>query len=231
MTKDKSKIHFVLVAGFSSDHKEAYGLKNSLMKLGYSAYAISFYGKDYMDDFTYLTREQCIANVSQYIDDCCEECDEVYGIGISLGGCLLLEYAKNKSRLKGVVSIGTPFKLKKRFLITIAQFMLPVFYPAWKRLQKVKKLRLSPVGAGKEMISYMEHEFIQGLEKVKTPVLFLQSKKDKVTDWHALEENFGKIGSPIKEIEYFHNGRHVIDHDPDLVAGMCLEFFEKNSII
>jgi esterase/lipase len=227
MTTDKSKIHFVLIAGFSSDHKEAYGLKHSLMKLGYSAYAISFYGKDYIDDFTNVTKEQCIANVCQYIDDCCDQYDEVYGIGISLGGSLLLEYAKNKSRLKGMVSIGTPFKLKKRGLISIAQFLLPIFYPVWRRLQKIKKLRLSPVGAGKEMIGYMENEFLLNLDKVKTPVLFLQSKKDKVTDWHALEDNFAKVGSPIKEIEYFHNGRHVIDHDPDLVRDMSLEFLKK----
>lgn len=56
MTKDKSKIHFVLIAGLSSDHKEAYGLKHCLIERGYSAYAISFYGKDYIDDFTYLTK-------------------------------------------------------------------------------------------------------------------------------------------------------------------------------
>lgn len=140
---------------------------------------------------------------------------------------MLLEYAKTQSGLKGIVSIGTPFKLRKRKLISIAQFFLPIFYPVWRRLQRIKRLRLSPVGAGNEMINYMETEFLQDLEKVKTPVLFLQSKKDKVTDWYALEENFGKIGSDIKEIEYFHNGRHVIDHDPDLVTDMSLEFLKK----
>ena len=227
MTENKSKIHFILIAGFSSDHKEAYGLKKSLLDLGYSSYAISFYGKEYVDDFTHITKEQCIGNVCDYIDECLEKYDEVYGIGISLGGALLLEYAKTRAGLKGIVSVGTPFKLQNRRLIALAQFTLPVFYPIWKRLQKIKKLRLSPVGAGREMIGYMENEFLQNLEKVKTPVLFLQSKKDKVVDWKALEENFGKIGSEMKEIEYFHNGRHVIDHDPDLVAGMALQFLRR----
>jgi len=226
-TIDKSKIHFVLIAGLSSDHKEAYGLKASLKKLGYSAYAISFYGKDYMDDFTNLTAAQCVENISKYIDDCCQTYDTVYGIGISLGGALLLEHAKTNNNLKGIVSVGTPFKLKKRELISVAQFLLPLFYPVWRRLQKIKRLRLSPVGAGNAMINYMENEFLQGLNKVQTPTLFLHSKKDRVSDWTVLEKNVDRMSGAHTEIEFFHNGRHVIDHDPDLVVKMALDFLLK----
>jgi len=225
METDKAKIHFVLIAGFSSDHKEAYGLKASLIKQGYSAYALSFYGNGYRDDFTTLTAAECVGNISAYIDDCCTKYEQVYGIGISLGGALLLEHAKTSRNLEGIVSIGTPFKLKKRSLISIAQFLLPLFYPVWRRLQKIKRLRLSPVGAGNVMISYMEHEFLQGLETIQTPTLFLHSKRDRVSDWHAGPEYFAKVGSEKKEIEFFDNGRHVIDHDPDSIAGMALEFF------
>ena len=48
---DKSKIHFVLVAGFSSDHFEAIPLQKSLEKLGFSTDITSFYGEEYIDDF------------------------------------------------------------------------------------------------------------------------------------------------------------------------------------
>jgi len=226
-TADKSKIHFVLIAGLSSDHKEAYGLKTSLKNQGYSAYAISFYGKDYRDDFTDLTAKECIDNISTYINECCEQYDEVYGIGISLGGALLLEHAKTNTNLKGIVSIGTPFKLNKRRIISIAQFLLPLFYPIWRRLQKIKRLRLSPVGAGNAMINYMENEFLQRLDRVQTPVLFLHSKKDRVSDWTVLEENVARLTGAHTEIEYFKNGRHVIDHDPDLVVQMALDFLLK----
>jgi esterase/lipase len=229
MIADTSRIHFVLVAGFSSDHKESYGLKHVLLNLGYSAYAVSFYGKDYQDDFTHITKAECIQNLTDYINDCCAQYDEVYGIGISLGGALLLEHAKTHTNLKGIVSIGTPFKLKHRWLISIADFLLPVIYPLWRRLQKIKRLRITPIGAGKEMVGYMENEFLQNLDRIETPVLFLQSKKDSVTDWHTLETNITKIKSPIKEIEYFTNGSHVIDHDPALVTEMALKFLKKLS--
>jgi len=225
METDKAKIHFVLIAGFSSDHKEAYGLKASLIKQGYSAYALSFYGNGYRDDFTTLTAQECVSNISAYIDDCCAKYEQVYGIGISLGGALLLEHAKTNRNLEGIVSIGTPFKLKKRPLISIAQFLLPLFYPAWRRLQKIKRLRLSPVGAGNVMINYMEHEFLEGLDQVQTPVLFLHSKKDRVSDWQVLPAFFAQVGSERKELEFFDNGRHVIDHDPDSISSMALEFF------
>lgn len=225
METNTAKIHFVLVAGFSSDHKEAYGLKASLLNCGYSAYALSFYGNGYRDDFTTLTAAECVSNISAYIDECCEKYEKVYGIGISLGGALLLEHAKTNRNLEGIVSIGTPFKLKKRWMISIAQFLLPLFYPAWRRLQKIKRLRLSPVGAGNVMIDYMEHAFLEGLDQVHTPVLFLHSKKDRVSDWRVLPEFFTQVGSEKKELEFFDNGRHVIDHDPDSIAGMALEFF------
>ena len=223
---DKSKIHFVLVAGFSSDQRETLPLKKSLEKLGFSADAISFYGEGHLDDFTELTIEQCIANVSSVIDRCAEQYGAVYAIGISLGGALLLEHAKHPANLKGLVSIGTPFKLNNKFWISIGQIFLPLFYFAWKRMQKIKRLRLNPLGATNMVMDYLENSLPKNLDCVKIPVLLLHSKKDEVTDYSVLPEYLNKIASEKKQIQFFDNGNHVIDNDPDLVIKYVLDFFE-----
>ena len=225
MKKDKSKVHFVLVAGFSSDSEETFWLRDILREKGYGVTAISFYGSELRTEFKSLTEEECIRNLDAVINNVSEKSEAVFGIGISLGGALLLEHAKTHKNLAGIASVGTPFRLKNRKLIGIAQkVIIPLIYPAWKHLQKRDRLRLSPLGAGRMSINYMENGFLKNLERIETPILFLHSKKDRVTDWRAMEEYLPKIGSARKKILYFDNGNHVINYSP-LIIEKTLEFF------
>lgn len=229
MIVEKSKIHFVLVAGFSSDNLEAIKLKKSFDKAGFGSDAISFYGEKYIDDFTDLKISDCVANVSNFINRCAEKNENVYGIGISLGGALLLEHAKWHDNLKGAASIGTPFKLKNKFWINIGLKFLPFFYFIWKRMQKIKFLRLNPLGSTKIVIDYLEIELPKKLNLIKTPVLLLHSKKDPVSDYKILPKYLSFISSEKKKITYFENGNHVIDQNPDLVVQYISDFFNVNS--
>jgi len=88
---DKEKTHFVLVAGFSADHLESEALGRSVEKRGFSTEVISFYGEGYIDDFSHLKISDCHQNISKVIDRAKEKYENVFGIGISLGGALLLE--------------------------------------------------------------------------------------------------------------------------------------------
>jgi len=223
---DKLKIHFVLVAGFSSDYLEVMGLKKSLEKNGFSANAISFYGEGYIDDFTNLKISDCIANVSKVINMCAEQYENVFSIGISLGGALLLEYAKYSDNLKGIASIGTPFKLNNKVWINFGQKFLPSIYFFWKRLQKIKCLRLNPIGATNMVMEYLETGLPKNLNLIKTPILLLHSKKDSVSDYKVLPEYLNMISSAKKKIIFFKNGNHVVDHDPDSLIKYVLDFLE-----
>jgi esterase/lipase len=226
MNGEKSKIHFVIVAGLSADNKEALGFKDILERDGYGAEAISFYGEKYVDDFTGMKIDECIRNVSAIIDRAAEKYEYVYGVGISLGGSLLLEHAKKSGNLDGIASIGTPVKLKKRLLVTFVQKIYPFVYPIWRRLQKIKKLRLMPIGAGNMVIEYIEKDFVKNLDSVKTPTLLLHSKKDDVSDYRVMPRFLEKISSEKKQIRFFNNGRHVIDEDLFAVVNNILEFFK-----
>jgi len=226
MDQESSRPHFVLVAGYSADEQEALVLKESLEKMGFSADAISFYGEGYIDDFTDLKISDCIKNISGLINRRAEEVENVFGIGISLGGALLLEHAKKYSNLKGITSIGTPFCLSNVKWIKFGQLFLPLFYFVWRQLQKSKRLRLSPLGATKIVVDYLEKDLPINLGAIHVPVLLLHSKKDPVSDFRVLPDYLGQIASRKKKIIFFEKGNHVIAHDAELLVRYSLDFFE-----
>ncbi len=225
MSTPHDKICFLLLPGFSPDYKPVLTLKRALEKRGYAAIANNFFGDLVVDDFKKLTIKQCQKNISDIINQACLKYDRVIGIGVSLGGALLLEHAKTTNNLYGIVSIGTPFKLKYRRLMRIGEFLLPIAYPIWKLFEKIKRLRLLPIGAEPVVVQYLENDFLQKLENVQVPVLFLHSKKDLVTDYRALPEFTGKISSQHKKIILSENGNHVINHDPEFIFEQSAHFF------
>jgi esterase/lipase len=216
----------VLVAGFSADNLEAVKLKKNLEEEGFSADAVSFYGEDYRDDFTDLKISDCIANISELINKRTSQYEEVFGIGISLGGSLLLEHAKKYNNLKGIAGIGVPFKLRKIKLINIGQKFLPLILPIWNRLQKIKKLRLSPIGSVNTTIEYLEGEALKNLNYIQTPVLLIHSKKDPVSDYKVIQKFFDIIPGTRKKMIFFDNGNHVVDHDFNSIVKHTLDFFD-----
>ena len=225
---DKEKTHFVLVAGFSADHLESEALGRSVEKRGFSTEVISFYGEGYIDDFSHLKISDCHQNISKVIDRAKEKYENVFGIGISLGGALLLEHAKYKNNLRGIASIGTPFKLINSRWIHFGENFLPVINLVWKRLQKIKRFRLSPIGATPMAMDYMEKDLLENLERIQSPVLLLHSKEDLVSDYRVLPKFLEMLGSEKKKITFFENGGHVIDDDPDLVIKYIFDFFAIN---
>lgn len=226
MNSLNQKICFILLPGFSPDVVSVLGLKRILEQRGYDAIAANFYGDiDVSDsDFSILRAEQCVRSVSKIINDAAKKYERVFGIGVSLGGALLLEHAKKFGNITGITSIGTPFKLKKRFLMRLGQKAVFFVYPLWKRFQKKKEWRLFPIGAGNMIIEYLENDFLKNLELIKTPTLFLHSKKDRITDYLALSEFSSKISTKY-EIAFFENGNHVLDRNPELILKYALDFF------
>ena len=136
-----------------------------------------------------------------------------------------MQYAKRSDDLKGIASIGTPFRLNNKTWINLGQIFLPIMNPFWRRLQKIKRLRLSPIGATNIVMEYLQKDFLIDINLIKTPVIFLHSKKDPVSDYKVLPGYLGLISSAKKEIKFFENGNHVIDHDCDLVISYILDFF------
>lgn len=227
MTNNKN-ICFILLPGLAPDAFPVLGLKKVLEDYGYTTISSNFFGNMEVSDFSKLSLDECMKNISKIIKNALAKYDKVFGIGISLGGAFFLEYAKRNNDLDGIISIGTPFKIRHRKLLQfINDLAIPIIYPLWNKLQQIKKLRLLPIGAGEMTVRYLEGKFLEHLENIKTPVLFLHSKKDRVTDYKALAEFSKKISSQINETIFFDNGNHVIDNDPQKVIAYVLNFINK----
>jgi esterase/lipase len=224
----KNDLCFIILPGFAPDDFPAQAIKKSLHKQGYKAIAANFWGTFKVDNFSDLTIEQCQAGVAKLIKDTAKEYKHVIGVGISVGGALLLEYAKNNNHLDCLVSIGTPFKLKNRRLIKLGFILYPGINLFWQRAQKIKAWRLLPIACAKMVVDYLEGDFLKNLEKIKTPTLLMQSKHDFITDWCVVDNFLNKLSSKNKQVVYFESNNHVIEYDGTIIL-KTLESFKKNN--
>jgi esterase/lipase len=222
--ENKNEVCFILLPGFAPDFFPVQGIMQLLIDSGFTARASNFWGDGEVKDFSKLTLPQVKLGVSQLIEQTAKKYKYIVGIGISLGGALLIEHAKSLDNLSCIVSIGTPFKLRNRFLIKLGFGVYPFIYFFWKYLQKIKRFRLSPIGCARVVIDFFEGDFIKNLAAVKTPILLLHSQKDYVTDGSVVPEFFEKIGSLNKELKYFKSSNHVIEYNSPLIVDTLIDF-------
>ena len=111
---ENSSACFIILPGFAPDNMPGLHLKEILEEKGFAAIATNFYGERSVEDFSLLSIEDCQKNIADLISTSKKRYKNVFGIGISLGGALLLEYAKKENGLDAIVSIGSPFKLKNK---------------------------------------------------------------------------------------------------------------------
>jgi len=93
-------------------------------------------------------------------------------------------------------------------------------------LTKIKCLRLLPLGFAPLMIHYFEHEFLQQMEKINSPILLLHSKNDSITFSSAVPDFFRQISSNKKELIFSENGGHAIDYDTEFIFQKTAKFFD-----
>ncbi len=210
------KTCFILLPGFAPDNYPVLELKDKLNKLGYTAVASNFWGVELVSDFSKLTSEQCKKGIADIITKLSKKYEIIIGIGISLGGALLMEHAKSFTNLDCVVSIGTPFKLKNKRLMSLGFALYPLAYIYWNILRALR-LRPTPIPAARAMVDYMTVDFVKDLDKIKTPLLLIHSKHDLVTDVSVIPFFMKKISSQHKKIIYLDNISHAIGYNNDII--------------
>ncbi len=161
---NKKDICFLLLPGFAPDAIPVLGIKAHLEEMGYNAVATNFWGNFLLQDFSKLTIENCKEGIAKQIDELSAQYTHVIGIGVSLGGALLLEYAKENNKLHCIISIGTPFELKQKFLIKVGFALYPIFLWRWKFLQRFKSQRPIPLPAAPMVARYLTGDFLKNME-------------------------------------------------------------------
>lgn len=166
--------------------------------------------------------------VEKGILDFSKEVNEVFVVGISLGGNLALKVAaKHPKVIKGIVTIESPMRIKNQYITRAAlPFAQLAGFKYWNKqyLKKVKHpekeivfdqgvLDKMPLNNIAQIIDFLENK--QGfLKKVKCDVLIIQSENSSLVTKDSAQKFYNAISSQRKEIFNHNNIYHAFLSEP-----------------
>lgn len=143
-----------------------------------------------------------------------QECDEVFAVGLSMGGILSLYLARFYG-IKGVVSLSSPMKIYGRSAcIAFIQryFRSYILHKPEKDDLNIISYDKSPVKSIYELFRLIR--YVKGnLRRINKPILIMQSYKDKTVEPVSANIIYNRIGSLDKSIVYLHESGHIITCD------------------
>ncbi len=160
-----------------------------------------------------------------------EGCDEVFLIGLSMGG-LLMALTALKRPCGGLILLNTPFVM--RAYLNIAAFISPLFpYALFTSPRCPDPYSQGYHGAPTRRlkdVNKLARLAARGLPAIACPVLAIQSKKDSRVNLRSV--SIIQAGLPsTPEIVWLENSPHGCTYGPEktLVADKCLEFIQRCS--
>ncbi|MGF7186741.1 carboxylesterase [Desulfitispora alkaliphila] len=231
----------LLVHGFTGSPAEMRYLGEALNDQGYTVYGVLLAGHGETPEAMKESNWQhWYESVRKGIEYLAEECEEVFVIGLSMGGLLSLRAAAiNKEvKLKGVVSICAPIYLqdKKSYLTPVAQYFKPYYRKKISSKDEALnkdndrftyfQIPLSCVASLVNLIKKTKGEF----SRIDLPTLVIQSEIDPVVVPKSGDYIFNKVGTEKKQLIWLKRSGHLatIDVERELVATEIIKFISKN---
>lgn len=179
--------------------------------------------------------------------DVSQKWDYVFVGGLSMGGQLAL-YLASKYKVKGVITIGTPLKIKIPFIIRYLSHLLQYIpYNISKKntfsSERIKKINLSRKGAYRNfpISSVAQVCFLtrktrrKYIQHISSPILLIQSTADHVVPNYNLDIFQKKLKTQKEDIHimWAKDSYHLVnlDHSKLAVFHRIYEFIQKYSII
>ncbi len=163
-----------------------------------------------------------------------ETCDEVFMIGHSLGGALVLHVAAHEE-VAGVVPICAPLHLHPwlKPAVSIGKYLLPLV-PTLREDVRDREARhrytrdvyrWTPLHPVESMVRYLPMLKTE-LQRITAPSLIITSVHDHVVPARDGREIYKLIGSREKHLVTLHHSYHVVmkDHDREEVFDKTLAF-------
>ncbi|SFS32047.1 alpha/beta hydrolase [Marininema halotolerans] len=145
--------------------------------------------------------------------------EEIFAVGLSMGGCLALNLARTEP-LAGVVPLCAPIWLKdKRAHLTgLFHYVMPYQKRGGGKPQHIEdylvaydRTPLKCVASLRKFIRYLRPR----LPEVKVPALVVQAEKDETVIPKSASYIYEAIGSEVKDIRWFANSGHIITVDKE----------------
>jgi len=175
------------------------------------------------EDLAKTSPDDWYKSVETGILEMAKEVKDVYVVGISLGGNFALKVAaKYPDKVRGVVLIESPMRIKNQYITRAAiPFAQLLGFRYWKK-QYLKKLThpdkeivfdqgvldRMPLNNIAQVIDFLENR--QGfLKKVKCDVLIIQSENSSLVTRSSAQQFYDLIPTKRKEIFYHNNIYHA----------------------
>ncbi len=161
-------------------------------------------------------------------------CDQVFVIGLSMGGLTALLLAANNP-VAGVVVMSTPGIYRDQRRMRLARYL-------WRLKPLLGKpeaetadeswpsYRLYPVRAAGELLAYID-AMVEALPGVTAPALLMHAVGDAAVRPENLDYIYENIGSVVKRKVWIERGGHVMteDIDKERVYQEVIDFLTKTA--
>ncbi len=165
--------------------------------------------------------------------------EQVYAVGLSMGGLLAIHAGLHIPQLGGVVSINAP--IINRFWAAAGMVLAPALQWVFPYFPKPKPAGRSElpnrfdysVYPLKALCSMLELRQLvkKEISRLTTPVLVIQSQKDESVDPRSLEWLAQRIVGAPQDTLWLENSGHIATMGPEreLLAGKIVEFILRYS--
>lgn len=223
---DKDSVVIICPGWFmSKDSKHFLKIAEDLAK-DFDIIAMDFRGHGKSDGFYTFTAKEGLdlAAVVNYSKNSCHY-NNIYLLGFSLGGAMVLIGAANNEDIKKVIAVSAPTEFMK---IENHMYSPDAWIPTL--FQKFEPLRWLTIRPGFPF--YKKEKPIDIVHKINAPTLFIAGEKDPtVFPWHT--ENLYKAAKCKKDYKLFKNARHAEDlytDFPDEFIKVCIKWFRQDEL-
>ncbi|KUO77526.1 MAG: hypothetical protein APF77_13840 [Clostridia bacterium BRH_c25] len=224
----------LLIHGFTGTPSEVRILGEFLRDKGYTVRGILLkgHGTTPEDMKKYNYRDWIRGTVEGY-KSLKQECDEVFAVGLSMGGLLSLYLARNYD-IRGAATLSAPIRLHgKSAALAFIERNLRTYI-----LRNPEKKDINIISYDRSSIKSIRNLFKLiryvkvNLKYIEKPVLIVQSYGDRTVSPLSANIIYNSIGSRDKSIIYLHNSGHVVtcDNEKEQVFEEVYSFINAKSI-
>lgn len=228
----------LLIHGFTSTPAEMREMGEYLAKRDLTVSGVRLAGHGTTpEDMEKTTWRDWYTSVQEGLMELREECDEIFVMGLSLGGALAL-YLATQHRVAGVVSMATPATVSDwrlryvhlmKHLVRFAPKIPEDFHNPTVVAKHLSYDRL-PSRCAESLAEFLRR-LDEVLPRVEAPALLIHSKHDIAVSPSDMPYIYERINSSDKEMIWLENSGHVVteDYDKLVVFERAYDFVRQHS--
>src|SRR4030067_552205 len=213
----------LLVHGFTGAPKEMRWMGEYLWNQGYTILGVRLAGHaTHPEDMLRMRWKDWIASLEDGYCLLKDSVDQVFVIGLSMGGILSLQFSAQHT-VSGVVAMSTPYALPddpRLPFIRIMSLLKPWMAQGpsdWHNPEAAQDHVCYPYFPTRAVMQLRDllREMRAALPKVSVPVLLIHSRQDAGVLPHNADKIFAALGTQEKQLIWVENSGHVIPREPD----------------